>query len=144
MNRTTWKTTPTQTQRKVDRIHRNSQPGLTKNQTTSEWTERSKYKTPILSDRETDLTKINPKMWWEQKTEYIHLTYSRNHRSRNNRVHGPTHRIPHKKQRHLGARPKSQTRNYERPMGPRIKRRQSTGLIDIIQENIYSGKKRIP
>ena len=27
--------------------------------------------------------------------------------------------------------------------GPRVKRRQSTGLIDIIQENISSGKKRI-
>ena len=40
--------------------------------------ERSKYKVPILSDRETDLTKINPKMWWEQISEYIHLTYNRN------------------------------------------------------------------
>ena len=46
------------------------------NQTTSEWTERSKDKIPILLDRETDLTKINPKMWWEQTSEYIHLTYS--------------------------------------------------------------------
>ena len=40
--------------------------------------EKSKYKIPILSDRETDLTKINPKMWWEQISEYIHLTYNRN------------------------------------------------------------------
>ena len=47
------------------------------NQTTSERTEKSKYKIPILSDRETDLTKINPKMWWEQISEYIHLTYNR-------------------------------------------------------------------
>ena len=46
--------------------------------TTSERMERSKYKIPILSDRETDLTKINPKMWWEQILEYIHLTYNRN------------------------------------------------------------------
>ena len=48
------------------------------NQTTSsERMEKSKYKIPILSDRETDLTKINPKMWWEQISEYIHLTYNR-------------------------------------------------------------------
>ena len=44
----------------------------------SERTEKSKYKIPILSDRDTDLTKINPKMWWEQISEYIHLTYDRN------------------------------------------------------------------
>ena len=48
------------------------------NQTTSERAERSKYKIPILSDRETDLTKINRKMWGEQISEYIHLTYNRN------------------------------------------------------------------
>ena len=48
------------------------------NQTISERTEKSKYKIPILSDRETDLTNINPKMWWEQISEYIHLTYNRN------------------------------------------------------------------
>ena len=48
------------------------------NQTMSERTEKSKYKIPILSDRDTDLTKINPKMWWEQISEYIHLTYDRN------------------------------------------------------------------
>ena len=48
------------------------------NQTISERAEKSKYKIPILSDRETDLTKTNPKMWWEQISEYIHLTYNRN------------------------------------------------------------------
>ena len=46
--------------------------------TSSERMEKTKYKIPILSDRETDLTKINPKMWWEQISEYIHLTYNRN------------------------------------------------------------------
>ena len=46
--------------------------------TTSERMEKTKYKIPILSDRETDLTKTNPKMWWEQIAEYIHLTYNRN------------------------------------------------------------------
>ena len=46
--------------------------------TTSERMKRSKYKIPILSDRETNLTKINPKMWWEQISEYIHVTYNRN------------------------------------------------------------------
>ena len=48
------------------------------NQTMTERTEKSKYKIPILSDRDTDLTKINPKMWWEQISEYIQLTYDRN------------------------------------------------------------------
>ena len=48
------------------------------NQTTSESTKRSKYKIPILLESETDLTKINLKMWWEQISEYIHLTYCRN------------------------------------------------------------------
>ena len=49
------------------------------NQTTTlERIEKSKYKIPILSDRETDVTKINPKMLWEQISEYIHLTYNRN------------------------------------------------------------------
>ena len=48
------------------------------NQTTADRLEKNKYKIPILSDRETDLTKINPRMWWEQISEYIHLTYNRN------------------------------------------------------------------
>ena len=47
------------------------------NQTTVERTERNKYKIPILSDRETDLSKINPKMWREQISEYIELTYQK-------------------------------------------------------------------
>ena len=47
------------------------------NQTTADRMEK-KYKISILSDRETDLTKINPRMWWEQISEYIHLTYNRN------------------------------------------------------------------
>ena len=51
---------------------------MTNNQTTSKRAERSKYKIPILSDRDTDLTKINPKIWWEQISEYIQLTYNRN------------------------------------------------------------------
>ena len=48
------------------------------NQTMSERAEKSKYTIPILSDRETDLAKANPKMWWEQISEYILLTYNRN------------------------------------------------------------------
>ena len=51
---------------------------MANNQTTSERAERSKFKIPILSDRDTDLTKINPKMRWEQRSEYTHLTYNRN------------------------------------------------------------------
>ena len=33
---------------------------------------------PVLSDRDTDLTKIKPRMWWEQISEYIDLTYHKN------------------------------------------------------------------
>ena len=47
------------------------------NQTTVERTERNKYKIPILPDKETDLSKANPKMWWEQISEYIDLTYQK-------------------------------------------------------------------
>ena len=46
------------------------------NQTTADRMEKNKYKVPIPSDRETDLTQINPRMWWEQISEYIHLTYN--------------------------------------------------------------------
>ena len=41
--------------------------------TTVEKTERNKYKIPILSDRETDLSKINPRMWCKQISGYIDL-----------------------------------------------------------------------
>ena len=33
------------------------------NQTAADRTEKNKYKIPILLDRETDLTKVNPRMW---------------------------------------------------------------------------------
>ena len=48
------------------------------NQITADRLEKNEYKIPILSNRETDLTKINPRMWWEQISEYIHLTCNRN------------------------------------------------------------------
>ena len=48
------------------------------NQATADRMEKNKYKIPILLDRETDLTKIKTRMWWEQISEYIHLTYNRN------------------------------------------------------------------
>ena len=48
------------------------------NQTIADRLEKIKYKIPTLSDRETDLTKTNTRMWWEQNLEYIHLTYNRN------------------------------------------------------------------
>ena len=38
--------------------------------------EKKKYKRPMLSHREKDLTK-NPRMWWEQISEYIDLTYQK-------------------------------------------------------------------
>ena len=50
----------------------------TMNKTTADRTEKNKYKIPILSDRATDLAKINPRIWWEQISEYICPTYKRN------------------------------------------------------------------
>ena len=54
---------------------------------------------------------------------------------------------PHKDQPKLlgrNTRPRSQTRNHERPMAPKIKRRQFTGPTDVIHENFSSYKERIP
>ena len=93
--------------------------------TTSERMERRKYKIPILSDRETDLTNIDPKMWWEKNFRMhppdVQQQLGRNHR-RKCTNHGSPHRIPHKRRRHLGTWTKSQTRNHERSVGPRIER----------------------
>ena len=54
---------------------------INNNQTTSEWAERSKYKIPILSDRETDLTKITQKCggnkYRKQYTRHIAETLMR-------------------------------------------------------------------
>ena len=55
----------------------------TMNQTTTDRMGKNKYKGPILSDRETVLAKIKPQMWWEQISEFIHLTYNRNNRQTN-------------------------------------------------------------
>ena len=54
------------------------QSGTQKQSTTMERMEKNKYKIPILSDRETDSTKTNPRMWWEQISKYIDLTYDKN------------------------------------------------------------------
>ena len=54
------------------------QSGTQNQSTTMERMETKKYKIPILLDRETDLTKTNPRMWWEQISEYIDLTYNKN------------------------------------------------------------------
>ena len=40
--------------------------------------EKSKYKIPIFTDRNTEMNKIDPKMWWEQIQQYIELTYETN------------------------------------------------------------------
>ena len=45
------------------------------NKTLIDSNEKSKCKIPILSERDTGLTKVNPKMWWEQIQEYTILTY---------------------------------------------------------------------
>ena len=56
-----------------------SEQSGTQNQlTTMERMEKNKYKIPILSDLETNLTKTNPRMWWEQVSEYIDLTDHKN------------------------------------------------------------------
>ena len=64
--------------RRTDRCLRNREHGQPTTKRCQKERKKSKYKIPILSDRETDLTKANPKMWWEQISEYILLTYNRN------------------------------------------------------------------
>ena len=54
------------------------QSGLQTLSTTMERTKKNKFKIPILSDRETDLSKMNPMMWWEKISEFIDLTYHKN------------------------------------------------------------------
>ena len=54
------------------------QSGTQNQSTTMERMKKNKYKIPILSDRKTDLTQPNPRMWWEQISEYIDLTYHKN------------------------------------------------------------------
>ena len=48
------------------------------NQTAADKAEKNKFKFPMLSDRETDLSKTNPRIRWEQISECIHLTYNHN------------------------------------------------------------------
>ena len=54
------------------------QSGTQDQSTTMERKEKNKYKIPFLSDRERDLTKTNPRMWWEQISEHIDLKYHKN------------------------------------------------------------------
>ena len=58
-----------------EQSEQSEQSGTQNQSTTMERMEKNKYKIPILSDRETDLTKTNQKMWWKQISEYIDLTY---------------------------------------------------------------------
>ena len=46
--------------------------------TTMEITKKKQVPNPDLSNRETDLTRIHPRMWWEQISEHIDLTYHNN------------------------------------------------------------------
>ena len=56
----------------------NTKNQSTMTQTVADKAEKNKYKLPILSDRESDLSKTKPRMWWEHISEYIHLTYNHN------------------------------------------------------------------
>ena len=124
----------------MDRIHRDNQP----ERTTIKQLPKERNEASTRSRFYSGLTKIIPKLWWEQISEYIHLKYNRNLDEiveEGTRIHGSTHRIPHKGGCHLGNWPKSETRNHERSVGSRNKRCQFTGPIDIIQENFSSSKK---
>ena len=61
-----------------EQLGQSEQSGTQNQSTTMERMEKNKYKIIILSVRETDLTKTNPRMWWEQISEYIDLTYHKN------------------------------------------------------------------
>ena len=119
----------------------------TNNQTMSERAEKSKYKIPILSDRETDLTKANPKMWWEQILEYILLTYNRNLDEITDE--GVEYMIPHTVYHIKGdviwaLGPKAKHEIMRGQWGREKKRCQIARITDTIQKNISPGKKRLP
>ena len=104
------------------------------NQTTVERTERKKYNIPILSDRETDLSKINPRMRWEQISEYIDLTYQKKLEELIEQGTGPTHNISHQRRRHMGIGLKSETRDFEGPKGKRTQSHQLTRIAELFKK----------
>ena len=113
------------------------------NQTTADRTEKNKYKIPILSDRETDLTKINPRMLWEQISDYIHLTYNRNldEMMDQGTDQMDPHTVYHIKGYVIWALGPKAKHEIERPMGQRAERRRPIRTIETIQENIHSREK---
>ena len=115
------------------------------NQTMSERAEKSKYKIPILSDRETDLTKINPKMWWEQISEYILLTYNRNLDEITDEgvEYMDPHTVYHKKGDVIWALgPKAKHEIMRGKWGREIKDVKLPELLTLFKKNISPGKKR--
>ena len=117
------------------------------NQTTSKRAEKSKYKIPILSDRETDLTKTNPKMWWEQTSEYILLTYKRNLDEINDEgvEYMDPHTVYHIKGDVIWALgPKAKHENMRGQWGREIKDVRLPELLTLLKKNISPGKKRVP
>ena len=105
------------------------------NQTTADRTEKNKYKITILSDRETDLTKINPRMLWEQISDYIHLTYNRNldEMMDQGTDQMDPHTVYHIKGYVIWALGPKAKHEIERPMGQRAERRRPIRTIETIQ-----------
>ena len=119
----------------------------TNNQTMSERAEKSKYKIPILSDRETDLTKANPKMWWEQISEYILLTYNRNLDEITDEgvEYMDPHTVYHIKVDVIWALgPKAKHEIMRGQWGREIKDVKLPELLTLLKKNISPGKKRLP
>ena len=116
------------------------------NQTMAERTEKSKYKIPILSDRDTDLTKINPKMWWEQISEYIHLTYDRNldEITEEGIEYMDQHTAYHIKGDVIWALGPKAKHEIMRSQWGRELKGQITRTADIIQKNLPPSEKCIP
>ena len=94
------------------------------------------YKIPILSDRETDLTKTNQSMWCEQISEFIDLTDQKNMED-----FGRPYITTYQRLCHLGLGHKSKTRNHGSPTGQRVERYQPTRTAKIVQEDVFTNKK---
>ena len=92
------------------------------------------------------MTEINPRTWWEQISEYIHLTYNRNldETMDQGTDQMDPHTVSHKGRCYLGTRSQGQTRNHERLIGQRAERGRLIRTFEIIQKDIQTRKKRVP
>ena len=105
--------------------------------------EKHEYKIPILSDRETDLTKIVVGTNLRKHRLHSSPKYRWGNGPRN-RIIACKYRTSHQRWRNLGSGPESETQTNERLVGQGTERRQCARTTEAIQENVPTHEKRIP